>query len=181
MRVRFRALCALCLVLAAAQAADAQRSRREWKDYGGTPDNSRYLELDQIRKTNLDQLSAAWTYPTRDTIAYVFNPVIVDNVMYVLAKNNSLVALDATTGKEIWIHEDLQGIAPRGINYWESKDRKDRRLIFQMNSYLEEIDARTGKSILSFGTEGLVNLREGLRRFPTGGPFGRVQSNNPGK
>ena len=42
--------------------------------------------------------------------------------MYVLARNNSLVALDATTGKEIWVHENLQGIAPRGINYWESRD-----------------------------------------------------------
>jgi quinoprotein glucose dehydrogenase len=101
--------------------------------------------------------------------------------MYLLARNNSLEALDAATGKEIWIHADLQGIAPRGINYWESKDRKDRRLIFQRNSYLEEIDAATGKSILTFGTDGIVNLREGLRRFPTSGPFGRVQSNNPGK
>ena len=64
-----------------------------------------------------------------------------------LARNNSLVAIDATTGKEIWIHEDLRGIAPRGINYWESKDRSDRRLLFQMNSYLQAIDARTGKSI----------------------------------
>src|SRR5438876_759843 len=179
MRVRFRALCALCLVLAAAQAADAQRSRREWKDYGGTPDNSRYLELDQIRKTNLDQLSAAWTYPTRDTIAYVFNPVIVDNVMYVLAKNNSLVALDATTGKEIWVHEGLQGIAPRGINYWESKDRKDRRLIFQIHQQLQEIDARTGKSILSFGKDGFIDLREGLGRDL--GTIYRIQSGTPGK
>ena len=64
--------------------------------------------------------------------------------MYVLARNNSLVALDASTGREIWIHEGLQGIAPRGINYWESKDRSDRRLLFQMNSYLQAIDARTG-------------------------------------
>ena len=66
-------------------------------------------------------------------------------MIYVLARNNSLVALDATTGKEIWIHAELQGIAPRGINYWESKDRSDRRLIFQRNSYLEAIDAKTGQ------------------------------------
>ena len=93
----------------------------------------------------------AWSYPTSDTISYVFNPIVVDNVTYVLARNNSLVALDATTGKEIWIHENLRGIAPRGINYWESKDRSDRRLLFQMNSYLQAIDARTGKSIMTFG------------------------------
>ena len=121
----------------------------------------------------------AWSYPSRDTISYVFNPIVVDNVAYVLARNNSLVAIDATTGKEIWIHEDLRGIAPRGINYWESKDRSDRRLLFQMNSYLQAIDARTGKSIMTFGTDGAVNLREGLRRDPA--TLVKVQSSNPGK
>ena len=46
-------------------------------------------------------------------------------VTYVLAKNNSIVALDAATGKEIWTHApepDTKVITNRGINYWESKD-----------------------------------------------------------
>ena len=167
--------------IAAAGLAGAQPHHQTWLDNGGGPDNSHYTALSQITKANVNDLTVAWTYPSGDNVAYVWNPLIVDNVMYVLARSNSLVALDATTGKEIWIHADLQGIAPRGINYWESKDRKDRRLIFQRNSYLEEIDARTGKSILDFGTEGIVNLRDGLRRFPRGSPFGRIQSNNPGK
>ena len=81
-----------------------------------------------------------------------------------MARNSSLVALDAATGKEIWIHENLPGIATRGIAYWESRDRTDRRLIFAINNYLQEIDARTGKSILTFGTNGLVDLRQGLGR-----------------
>ena len=170
----------LSVAAMAAACANAQ-NYKAWLDNGGGPDNSHFSALTQITKANVAQMQKVWSYPTRDGVAYVWNPLIVDNMMYVLARNNSLVALDATTGKELWIHEDLQGIAPRGINYWESKDRKDRRLIFQINSYLQEIDARTGKSILTFGTEGLVNLRDGLRRFPTGGPFARVQSNNPGK
>jgi len=152
-----------------------------WTDNGGGPDNSHFSALNQITKENVGKLEVAWSYPSNDTISYVWNPLIVGNMMYVLARNNSLVALDATTGKEIWIHEALTGIAPRGINYWESKDHKDRRLIFQKNSYLEEINADTGKSILTFGTGGIVNLREGLRRYSTSGPLGRVQSNNPGK
>ena len=106
----------------------------------------------------------AWTYPAGDTLNYQFNPIVVDNVMYVLAKNNSLVALNATTGEEIWIHANLRGIARRGVNYWESADRKDRRLLFQMNNYLQAIDAQTGKSILTFGNNGLVDLKEGLGR-----------------
>jgi quinoprotein glucose dehydrogenase len=85
-------------------------------------DNARYLTLDQIRKSNVDQLAVAWIYPTRDRIAYVFNPIVVDNVMYVLAKNNSLVALDATTGRNCGFTR-ASGHCPRGINYWESQDR----------------------------------------------------------
>src|SRR3954471_21364245 len=177
--MRLKALCVFTLVLVAAQWADAQLARRTWRDYGGGPDNSRYLTLDQIKKNNVDQLAVAWTYPTEDNVSYVFNPVVVDNVIYVLARNNSLVALDASTGKEIWVHEDLQGIAPRGINYWESSDRSDRRLLFQQNSYLQAIDARTGHSILTFGTNGAVNLREGLGRDPAS--IVKTQSSNPGK
>ena len=48
------------------------------------------------------------------------------------------------------------------MNYWESADGRDQRLIFAMNSLLQEIDAKTGKSIMSFGTNGVVDLRDGL-------------------
>jgi len=130
-----------------------------WKDYGGGPDSSKFVAIDQVTKANVSQLKVAWTYATGDTAVYSFNPLVVDDVMYVMARNNSIVALDATAGKEIWIHDNLRGIARRGINYWESADRGDRRLVFQMNSYLQAIDAKTGQSILTFGNNGLVDLR----------------------
>lgn len=161
------------------QLAVAEQNHKTWSEYGGGSDSSKYVALNQFTKANVTQLQAVWTYPVRDGNAYLFNPVIVDNIMYVLARNNSLVALDAVSGKEIWVHENLRGIAPRGINYWESKDRKDRRLIFQMNHFLQEIDAGTGKSILTFGANGLVNLKEGLGRDPK--TIGRVQSSTPGR
>ncbi len=175
-------LVALCVVVAATQLGHTQQrpdNRRSWNDYGGTPDNSKYLTLDQITKQNVTQLQVAWSYPTQDNVPYQWNPVVVDNMMYVLARNNSLVALDATTGKELWVHEGLDGIAIRGINYWESKDRKDRRLLFQYNSYLQAIDALTGKSIMTFGTNGVTNLREGLGR--NAADIIQTQSRNPGK
>lgn len=152
---------------------------KTWRDYGGGPDQSKYVVVDEINKSNVNKLKVAWFYPAGDDNVYQFNPIIIDTIMYVLAKENSLVALNATTGKEIWIHADLHGIAPRGINYWESKDGKERRLIFQMNNYLQAIDARTGKSILTFGKNGLVDLREGLGRDPK--TITRAQSGTPGK
>ena len=74
------------------------------------------------------------------------------------------MALDAATGKEIWIHEKLDGMTGRGINFWQSEDGKDRRLIFWINNFMQEIDARTGKSIMSFGTNGIVDMRAGVAR-----------------
>src|SRR4029450_4781190 len=96
----------------------------------------------------------------------------------VLGRGNSLIALDATTGKELWIHEGLGGIVSRGINYWQSEDGNDKRLLFSINSYLQAIDATTGKSILTFGENGTVDLRIGLARAELAG---RIQSNSPGK
>lgn len=168
----------LTLGMAVSFAAAAQ-NHKGWMEYGGGPDSSHFIALDQINKSNVSQLQVAWIYPTEDSHAYLFNPIVVDKVMYVLAKNTSLVALDAATGKEIWIHENLPGLTTRGIAYWARKDRKDRRLIFTINDYLEEIDARTGKSILTFGKHGLVNLREGLGRDPR--TINRIQPDTPGR
>jgi quinoprotein glucose dehydrogenase len=157
----------------------AARASSHWEDYGGGPDSSKFVDLAQITPQNVAGLTVAWTYPVGDNNVYQFNPIVVGSTMYVLAKNQSLVALDATTGKELWIHAGLRGIARRGINYWQSPDGRDRRLIFQINNNLQAIDAATGKSILTFGSNGLVDLKEGIGRDPA--LVGRVQSGTPGK
>ena len=127
----------------------------------------------------MSRSQVAWTYPTGDERAYQFNPVIVDGVMYLLAKNSSLVAIDVVTRKELWIHANLRGITNRGVNYWRSNDRKDRRLLFAIERQLQAIDARTGKSIASFGKNGVVDLRRGLDRDPA--TVRRVASGTPGR
>ena len=152
---------------------------QSWPDYGGTPDQSKFVLAKDITKRNVSRLEVAWMYPTGDERAYQFNPIIVDNVMFVLAKGSSLVAIDVVTRKELWIHANLRGITNRGINYWESRDRKDRRLLFTLEDTLQAIDARTGKSIVSFGKDGFVDLREGLGRDPA--TVRRVASATPGR
>jgi quinoprotein glucose dehydrogenase len=154
----------------------ATRSNRWWWDNLAGPDSSNFVASDQIKKSNVNQLEVAWYYPYATP---GFNPIVVDDVIYVLGRGSSLIALDATTGKELWIHEGLAGITSRGVNYWESDDRKDRRLLFSINSFLQEIDARTGKTILTFGENGIVDLRHGLARAEQ--YAGRIQSNSPGK
>src|SRR3954471_18073160 len=64
-------------------------THKTWTQYGGGADQSKYLDLKQITKQNVNKLQVSWTYSTDDNISsYRFNPLVVDNVMYVLAKNN---------------------------------------------------------------------------------------------
>src|SRR3954467_9444020 len=148
-----------------------------WHQYLGGPDSSQYSSLDQVNKKNVGQLQVAWTFSSGDTRTYRFNPIVVDGVMYTLAKNMALVALDAATGKEIWTHPNQGAIGDRGINYWESADRKDRRLIFINAGFLSAVDASTGKTIETFGEKGKVDLRLGLNRDITG--IRPLQTGNP--
>src|SRR5678816_2058733 len=71
-----------------------------WTAYQGGAHSSQYTALDQITKSNVAQLEVAWTYQINGNVT--FNPVIVDEVMYVQGTGNSIVALEAATGKEIW-------------------------------------------------------------------------------
>ena len=152
----------LALTAQWALAADAS-----WPAYSGGHGSEQYSSLTQINKNNVKQLEVVWSYPTGEKGNYLFNPLIVDGVMYVLAKNNSVVALDAVTGKELWVHPNTGAVTQRGINYWESKDRSDRRLLYLNAGFLTAIDARTGNTIQSFGDNGRVDIRIGLDRdFP---------------
>jgi glucose dehydrogenase len=150
-----------------------------WNQYLGGGDSSQYSSLKQINKNNVKQLEVAWSYPTGDTREYLFNPTVVDNVAYVQAKNNSLVALDASTGKELWAHAFQGPVTQRGIVYWESKDRSDRRLLTTNGGFLTAINARNGETVMSFGDNGRTDLRSGLDRDLTDVP--PIQTNNPGR
>lgn len=160
------------------QSDSSSDTHTTWTHYGGSPDQSRYFATSGITRENVDQLEVAWTYPTGDAFFNFFSPIIVDTTMYVLGKSSSLVALNVKTGEEIWIHANLRGITRRGINYWESEDGTDKRLIFTLNNSLQAIDARTGQSIESFGDGGYVDLRVGLDREPAS--IRRMQAMMPG-
>jgi quinoprotein glucose dehydrogenase len=156
-----------------------RRKRSSTRGIAGGYKSQRYTALDQINKKNVAQIQVAWTYPVGDMRTYRFNPIVVDNVMYTLAKNMALVALDAATGKEIWTHENQGAIGDRGINYWESADRKDRRLLFINAGFLTAVDASTGNAIETFGDKGRAILRVDPSRDL--GKFNPLQTGNPGR
>ena len=166
---------AVLAILPAASAADFTT----WGAYLGGPDSTQYSALKQINKANVKQLEVAWTYATGEKGNYLFNLIVVDGVMYVLAKSNSVVVLDAATGKELWAHANQGAVGTRGISYWESKDRADRRLLYVNAGFLTALDARTGETISSFGDNGRTDLRIGLDRDTD--KIRPLQTSNPGR
>ena len=139
------------------------QGQREWRDYAGGPDSSRFVAATAINRSNVSKLEVAWSYPGGQTD---FNPLVVRDVVYGRGPNGSFVALEAATGKQIWISERTEGFNVRGMNYWESKDGKDRRLFFSTGNMLQALDAQTGRVVPSFGKDGRVDLRAGLDRDP---------------
>lgn len=153
-----------------------------WSDHAGSADSLDYSALKQINRSNVSELKLAWFVTAPGPVGrFSFNPLVVDGVMYVVGKDDGIYALDAATGKQLWAHP-VDGGQPtnRGFNNWVSPDGKDRRLIFAVDGYLQEVDMNTGETILSFGDNGKVDLREGLGRERADFNQG-VQSGTPGR
>ena len=170
----------LALVAAAAVVSHVYGqtpAAREWRDYAGGPDGSRFMPMTQITKANVSQLEVAWSYPYAET---GFNAIVAHGVIYTRARGGSMVALDAATGKEIWIHEGLQGMTGRGVELLGKQERRGPPPDLQ-HQRLPAGDwmPRPGGRSSTFGNDGVVDLREGLGRDPS--TIGRVQSGTPGK
>jgi quinoprotein glucose dehydrogenase len=146
-----------------------------WHSYAGGGHSSQYSALDQINRKNVGKLQVAWTFPITGTS--IFNPVIIDGVMYAPVGGGALAAIDAATGKEIWRKDGMAPSGQRGMNYWESPDRSDRRFIYLQRGDVIAVNAQNGELITSFGNNGRVDVREAMERKPAGA----VGTSNPGR
>src|SRR5439155_8520196 len=98
------------------------------------------------------------------------NPLVVSGRMFIVSPKGRLIALNAATGQLLWSYDPSEGRPVktrqrlRGVSYWRAGD--DERILFTSGRYLLAVDARNGQLITSFGSDGRVNLREGLGRDP---------------
>jgi quinoprotein glucose dehydrogenase len=136
----------------------------EWPTYGHDPGGMRFSPATQITPVNVSELKVAWVYHMRREGSGLsgseVTPIIADGVMYLSTPYNRVVALDPTTGKEIWAFTLPSGNpSTRGVEYWPGDPQTPPQLLFgSSNGRLFSLDAKTGKPNETFGDKGVVNL-----------------------
>lgn len=175
--------CFVCMAGLGAQSSAKQSRAGEWANYAGDKANSKYSPLTQINKENFTRLKVAWTWrsaeeeitkanPKVKTWLWESTPLMVGGILYVSTSLSQVAALDAATGKKLWVYdpETWKGVTPpnhgfvhRGVTYWANGE-DTRILLGTGDGYLICLNAKTGKPIPTFGKEGRIDLTQGLGR-----------------
>jgi quinoprotein glucose dehydrogenase len=165
-RVTRRARRLIVLVLFLSFPCWCAAAQQDWPVYGGSAASTHYSPLAQINRGNVKKLQVAWTFDSGEQGGLQTNPIIVDGVLYGITPTQKTFALDAATGKLLWKFDSgIVGTQPdRGLAYWS--DGRDKRILVGVMNFVYALDASTGKPIASFGSQGRIDLREGLGREP---------------
>jgi glucose dehydrogenase len=132
---------------------------RTWHRSHGDASAARYSALDQINRSNVKQLQAAWTFNSRDGVGNIqCNPVIADGVLFAPTVGEHVVGIDVSSGKELWRFKPGGRPAHRGLLYWPGDAEAAARLIFTAGGFLHALDPKAGKPIASFGERGRARM-----------------------
>src|ERR1700678_4091114 len=109
-RLRYVSILMCSLIVGGVEGVQAgsDSSGQEWKYYGQDPGGMRFSPLKQINRTNVQQLQRAWTYevpanPGNGITAFESTPLMVGDVLYFAVATGQAIAVDAETGKSIWV------------------------------------------------------------------------------
>jgi quinoprotein glucose dehydrogenase len=149
----------------------------EWLHYGGDPGGTKYSALADINMQNVQRLDVAWQWKHWETPLAEYGttpgffeatPLMIDGVLYVTTPYNSIAAIDAESGKELWrfdgegykLGQVLSGSGwkLRGTAFW--RDRGRLLLFLNSRHRLFSLDARTGEPVHTFGNNGAVPLND---------------------
>lgn len=142
------------LAISTAQAASGPGydDPNNWPQYHRSYNAWRFSPLDQIHKGNVGKLRVAWIHqPGTITHGLQATPIVVDGVMYSIAADNNVFALDAASGKVLWrwtakldplVKEVFYGSASRGVTVGRGKV-----FVGTLDGRFVALDQKTGKQL----------------------------------
>ena len=135
------------------------RSNCKWLGEG-VPDVSNSPNAGAIRSQ-----AAEGILPSRRASRFVsseMTPIIAGGLMYLSSPYRKIVALDPVTGKEVWSY-DTPGLGLpciRGVEYWPGDGNNPPEVLCaNRDGKLVALNAKTGKPVESFGTDGVIDMK----------------------
>ena len=132
--------------------ADAEGG--QWMSHSRTFNEQYFSPLDKINEKNIGNLGLAWfvDLPTNQNVETT--PLMVDGVVYLTLPWSKVMALDARTGKQLWLYDPKVagawninlccGVDNRGAAAWNGK------IIYgTLDGRLIALNAKTGKPLWS--------------------------------
>jgi len=126
---------------------NASKEPQNWLMYSGDYAGRRFSGLDQVNRNNARALVAKWAYQTAATGKLETTPLVVDGVLYGTGQDDRAFALDARTGRPLWLYQrqlptDIRpccGRVNRGFAILGSKV-----FLGTLDAHVVALDAKTG-------------------------------------
>lgn len=150
---------------------------QQWLHYAGDAGGKKHSGLKQIHRGNVTKLKVAWEVKTGDVSdgtgfpvrsAFETTPLMADGILYFTTPFNRLLAIDGDTGRQLWAFDPKIDrrvgrnlFINRGAALWT--DGRQKRLFFgTLDGDLWAVDAASGEPAAGFGTNGKVDLKQGM-------------------
>ena len=129
---------------------NSAKEPQNWLTYSGDYAGRRHSALDQINLANVRTLTAKWVYQTGAEGKLEATPLVVDGVLYATAQDDRAFALDAHSGRPIWLYQrqlpgDLRpccGHVNRGLAILGNKV-----FLGTLDAHVIALDAKTGNVV----------------------------------
>ena len=137
------------------QAIADESNTSEWLAYGRTHSEQRFSPLEDVNTSNVASLKVDWFIDLPNDVGLVSTPLVVNGIMYFTGTMNIIKAVDAISGKLIWVFDPEVGKAVegkrqvgwphnRGLTFY-----KEKVFAATWDGRLIAIDAKTGAKIWS--------------------------------
>ena len=172
----------------------------EWPSYNGNLQAQKYSPLPYIDANSIHDIELAWVWEAKIDSGpntsgttrrrgwagqpFKATPLMVNGRVFVRTRISTVVAIDAETGVELWEFDPETRLRPRpamfgwttrGLGYHKQSECTDdayceRIILLTSDGWMYALNPEDGKVISSFGSDGSVDLTQGLRR-----PLDRAQ------
>jgi alcohol dehydrogenase (cytochrome c) len=121
-----------------------------WLMYSQTYNSWRFSPLNQITTANVKNLRVKWLFQGRHVEKFETTPLVVDGIMYLTRPENAIYALDAATGRQLWMYEYRN--PPRTFNCCGKVNRGlailgNTLFMNTLDMHVVAVDARSGHEL----------------------------------